>query len=92
MHMKSHNHSLSTAYLSGELQGPPGQIVDADTGVPIEIGSQDFGHTHSGREVILGQGLPRGYVIDVQHPADTPHELRQPDVDYSAHEAQLRNR
>lgn len=84
------NYGLGAAYLSGQLKGPEGMVVNIETGEPLDIGSQDFGHTHPGREVILGGGLPRGYVIDVQHPADTPADLRDPGVAYSAEEARNR--
>ena len=82
----SKNLSFGEAVYSGAITGPDWPIVDAESGQPIEMGSQNFGHTQLGRWVLRGDSHI-GTILDIQQPANTPPELRDPEVRYSAFES-----
>lgn len=86
--------SFERAIFEGQVQGPGWAVVNEE-GHSVVPGSQDYGHTRLGRSVKLsaGHGNHISSVIDYQHPADTPAELRDPAVGYegSAQESRFRD-
>lgn len=76
--------SFARAVYDGDIKGPDWKVVD-EAGNEVQPGSQDFGHMRMGRSVRLRpDGSHISHVIDFQHPADTPVDMRDPDVDYGS--------